>query len=70
MPWEEQEKLIEKVKLPNGDTQNFYHKLEEKLKEKVLTLKPLSIERQLGIDVDQPTNVAKQLPEDFSEMPF
>jgi len=70
MDMEEQNKYIEKVELPTGKTQNFYHKLEAELKERSLKLKSMSIERELGIDVDQPTNEAKPLPEDFSEMPF
>lgn len=67
---EEQNELIKVTELPNGEKHRFYGDLEAKLKEACLLLVPMSIERELGIDVDQPTNEAKTLPEDFSEMPF
>lgn len=67
---DEQKELIDSETLKDGTVKKYYTKLEERLKKICMTLSPMSIERELGIDVDQPTNEAKTLPEDFSEMPF
>lgn len=65
---EAQKELIDSETLKDWSVRKYYTRLQDKLKEASMLLSPMSIEKQLGIDVDQPTNVASPIIDE--SLPF